>query len=371
MEVKEQVNVNVDVFDLAGIVSQFQISGRMASAAPLGRGHINDTYRVRNAERGHPDYLLQRINHQIFRDVDLLMDNIVRVTGHLKTKTMDPEREVLTVIGTHAGGTYYRDAGGNYWRMFDFKEETHSYDQITDTGQAFQGGKAFGRFQLQLADLPAETLGCTIPDFHNLQKRVADFETALKADAAGRSSAAAAEIRYLCDQKEAMLQLSREVEACPLRVTHNDTKFNNLLLDSAGRVQCVVDLDTVMPGYLAYDFGDAMRTLINSAAEDEPDLSRIRLNIPVFEAYTRGYLEEVQGFITGPEIESLTAGMQVLPYMQSIRFLTDYLSGDPYYKVLYPEHNLVRTRAQSALLAAITGRKADLGKFIRETAGPR
>lgn len=371
MEAKEQVKVTEQVFDLPGIVSQFHISGSMASAAPLGRGHINDTYRVRNAEPGHPDYLLQRINHQIFRDVDILMGNIVRVTGHLKSKAADPDREVLTVIATHAGGTYYRDGEGNFWRMFDFKDKTHSYEQVTDTGQAFYGGKAFGRFQLQLADLPAETLGCTIPDFHNLQKRVADFESALKADAAGRRAAAEKEIRYLFDQKEAMLQLSREVETCPLRVTHNDTKFNNLLLDSAGRVQCVVDLDTVMPGYLAYDFGDAMRTLINGAAEDEPDLSRIRLNIPVFEAYTRGYLEEVQGFITGPEIDSLTAGMQVLPYMQSIRFLTDYLSGDPYYKVHYPEHNLVRTRAQSALLVAITGRKGDLRKFVRDAAGQR
>ncbi|HEY1007793.1 MAG TPA: aminoglycoside phosphotransferase family protein, partial [Sphingobacteriaceae bacterium] len=325
-------------------------------------------FHIRNSHPGHPDYLLQRINHQVFRNVDVLMDNIVRVTAHLKQKAADPAREVLTVVDTLEGGSYCRDADGNYWRMFVFIDHTHSYEQITDLRQAFQGGKAFGRFQQQLTDLRTDSLGCIIPDFHNLEKRVVDFESTLEADPCGRRSGAAGDIRFLLDQKDAMLQRSREVESCPVRITHNDTKFNNLLLDGDDRVQCVVDLDTVMPGFLAYDFGDAMRTLINTAAEDEPDVSKIQLNIAVFQAYTRGYLEEARSFITGPESESLVAGMLVLPYMQSIRFLTDYLLGDPYYKILYPDHNLVRTRAQSALLARIASRTNDLRIFIEEAA---
>ncbi len=362
------MNISQHTHDLAGIVRQFKIYGGAASVLPLGKGHINDTYHIRNTETGCPDYLLQRINHRVFRNVGVLMDNIVRVTAHLKQKAADPDREVLTVVETLDGAGYCRDAGGNYWRMFVFIDHTHSYEQLTDLRQAFQGGKAFGRFQQQLADLGTDSLGCTIPDFHHLRKRVADFEAALEADPCGRRSGAAEAIKFLLDQKDVMLQCSREVESCPVRITHNDTKFNNLLLDEEDRVQCVVDLDTVMPGFLAYDFGDAMRTLINSAAEDEPDVSRIGLNIPVFQAYTRGYLEEARTFITGPESESLVAGMLVLPYMQSIRFLTDYLLGDPYYKILYPDHNLVRARAQSALLGHISGRTDDLRRFINEAA---
>ncbi|NEU07025.1 aminoglycoside phosphotransferase family protein [Flavihumibacter sp. R14] len=360
-------------YDLPEIVSQFQVKGTISVVKPHGSGHINDSFHLQNAQAGSPDYLLQRINSAIFKDVPGLMENIYKVITHLKSKLAEipgsnPDNEVLTLVKTADSKFYYKDTQGNYWRMYHYLKDTRSFDVIEDNSLGYEGGRAFGRFQAQLIDLDINSLCETIPDFHNISKRVNDFKQAIASDPVGRKQHIQAEIDFLSSRAEHLIQLSRDVVegATTKRITHNDTKFNNLLLDQMNRVQCVVDLDTVMPGYLAYDFGDAIRTLINSASEDEKDLDKIRLNIPLFESYIRGYLEQASEFITPEEVRSLSAGMLILPYMQSIRFLTDYLNGDTYYKIHFPEHNLQRSRAQTQLFRQIEGNLSELEEIIRK-----
>jgi hypothetical protein len=362
-------------YNLPDIVSQFQVDGTISSIKTHGSGHINDSFYLQNKREDSPDYLLQRINSLIFKDVPALMENISSVIKHLKKKLEDvpgsePEKHVLTLVKTIDDLFYYEDSQGNFWRMYHYLKNTRSFDVIEDTTLAYEGGKAFGRFQSQLIDMDIQSLHETIPDFHNVCKRVADFEAAILNDISGRRKDVALEIDFLTTRSEGMIRLSREgVERNTFkRITHNDTKFNNLLLNKDNKVECVVDLDTVMPGFLAYDFGDAIRTLINTAAEDEADLGKVNLNIPLFKAYTRGYLEEAAGFISPEEIKSLSLGMLMLPYMQSVRFLTDYLNGDVYYKILFPDHNLQRTRAQSALLRKLELNIEELEAIIQESA---
>lgn len=360
-------------YDLPEIVSEFQVDGTISAVEPHGSGHINDSFYLKNGQSDFPDYLLQRINTVIFKDVPVLMSNISKVITHLKNKLraipgVQADKEVLTLVNTKDNKAYYKDLQGNYWRMYHFLRDTRSLDVIKDNTVGYEGGKAFGRFQARLIDLNIDSLRETIPDFHNISKRVTDFKVAIASDPCDRKKSIQPEIEFLGSRAEHLIQLSRDVveNATSKRITHNDTKFNNLLLDDKNRVQCVVDLDTVMPGYLAYDFGDAIRTLINSASEDEKDLDKITLNIPLFEAYTRGYLEQAIEFITPEEVTSLSAGMLILPYMQSIRFLTDYLNGDTYYKILFPEHNLQRSRAQTQLFRQIEKNLAELEGIIRK-----
>lgn len=366
---------NNEKYNLPDIVSRFQVSGIVFSIKPHGSGHINDSYYLQNLHRDSPDYLLQRVNTLIFKNVPALMKNISGVIDHLKKKLQkvagsQPDKQVLTLVKTYDKLFYYEDPQGNYWRIYHYLKDTRSYDIIDDTTLAYEGGKAFGRFQAQLTDMDSSLLSETIPDFHNIGKRVADFKQAVLNDPHDRKKEVAMEIDFLISRSEDMIALGRDAveTVTKKRITHNDTKFNNLLLDQDNKVQCVVDLDTVMPGFLAYDFGDAIRTLINTAAEDEPDLSAINLNIPLFRAYTRGYLQEASEFISPEEIKSLSAGMLLLPYMQSVRFLTDYLNGDIYYKINFPEHNLQRARAQGELLRKLELNIRELETIIQESA---
>jgi Ser/Thr protein kinase RdoA (MazF antagonist) len=337
------------------IVSGFKIHGKIVSAKPFGSGHINDSYHV-YTDTGN-EYLLQRINHFVFKDVAGLMDNLVNVTRHLKEKLKDipgsdPEKEVLTLVENNANGFYIEDADANYWRVFYFLKDTKSYDQVLTEKQAFEGGKAFGRFQLLLSDLDTDLIIDTIPNFHNIEHRLSNLDKTIAADTVNRVNKALPEIDFIDRRREQMsriLQLGRE-GILPKRIIHNDTKFNNVLLDKNDQAQCVIDLDTVMPGYVAYDFGDAVRTTINTAPEDEPDLNLIDLNIQLFSAYVKGYLQQAKDFLTDPELNSLINGALLLPYMQGVRFLTDYLEGDKYFKAHSPEHNLQRTRAQFQLV---------------------
>ena len=352
---------------LLHLSNQFNIKGNPYHIEEFGSGHINDTYKVLTDASDGDDYLLQRINHHVFKNVDVLMQNIETVTRHLKTKNAD--RPVLTILRTIDDQLYYRDQEGNYWRMMYLIGDTKSYDIVETESQAREGGRAFGEFQAQLSDLDSATIDYTIPDFCNIDFRMENFHRALAQDVVLRKEEVAEEIYYILSRQEQMYAILNMAERgeLPLRITHNDTKFNNVLLDHNDKARCVIDLDTVMPGYAAYDFGDAIRTIINRAAEDEADISKIQLNMPLFKAYTEGYFEFAHAFLTPKEIESLKEGVLLFPYMQAVRFLTDYLEGDHYYKIQHPAHNLQRARAQLKLALEVENQQEVIDDFIRQT----
>ncbi len=335
----------------------FKLEGEIIDSVSFGSGHINDTFKITTNSLQNNLYLLQRINHHIFQDVEGLMNNIESVCKHLKEKLAHlGEKEVLkrtmTIVPTYENKNYYQDENGDYWRVFHLIPETRSYDILETQEQAYSGGMAFGQFQKQLSDLDPKTIVEILPNFHNIEFRLSNLRDAIEKNPAKRVEKIQDLLDYIFEREEKMrtvLELGRS-NKLPLRITHNDTKFNNVLLDIDDNVQCVIDLDTVMPGYVAYDFGDAIRTIINSAAEDEADLSKIVLNIPLFQSFTAGYLSEAKEFLTDAEVDSLIPAVHLLPYMQAVRFLTDYINGDTYYKIAYPEHNLVRTKAQLKLV---------------------
>ncbi|MGZ3819911.1 MAG: phosphotransferase enzyme family protein [Mucilaginibacter sp.] len=356
------------------LISEFKIDAKIASVKPFGSGHINDTYRVINSDPEGIDYLLQRINHRVFKDVPALMNNLQHVTEHLKQKLSlitgsDIEREVVTLVNTKNGQPFFQDKTGNYWRVFHFLKGTRSYDQVENEQQAFEGGKAFGRFQFLLSDLDPSLIKDIIPDFHNIESRLNKLYDAIDRNAVGRSALVVTEIEFIKSRAAIMSEilLLGKSGVLPMRIVHNDTKFNNVLLDNNDKAQCVIDLDTVMPGYVAYDFGDSIRTIINTAAEDEADLTAIDLNIPLFEAYTGGYLCEAIKFLTQAEMSSLVKGVLLLPFIQAVRFLTDYLDGDHYFKTRSPDHNLQRTRAQLALVKKLEDNQTVLDQIILKT----
>jgi Ser/Thr protein kinase RdoA (MazF antagonist) len=334
----------------------FEIGGEFVAASPYGSGHINDSYCAVFQRNGAPSrYLLQRINHHVFKNPVVLMENIARVTRHLAAQVSghpDRCRRVLTLIPSREGGVLHVDAGGNYWRAYKFIEKATTYDAVESPRQAFEAAKAFGEFQRMLADLPAPRLHDTIPDFHHTPKRFEAFEKAVASDVAGRAKLARAEIEFALARKP----LARVLldAGLPERVTHNDTKINNVLLDDAtGEGACVIDLDTVMPGLAAYDFGDMVRTATCPAPEDERDLSKVHMQFPLFEALARGYLTSARSFLTGAEKESLAVAGKLITFEIGIRFLTDYLSGDTYFKVHREGHNLDRCRTQFKLHESI------------------
>lgn len=348
------MEINQDKIESAKqIVTSFLIEGGVGDVKPFGSGHINDTYRVYNSEPDKTDYLLQRVNHNIFKDVPGLINNIAYVTAHIKNKLReipgaDVDKQVLTLIPAKGNLFYHLDANGNYWRLYLFLKDTRGYDVVKTEQQAAEGGKAFGSFQTMLADVEVSKLIEVIPNFHNIVFRLNNFEAALKADVAGRAKDVSVELAFVQARVDVMSEIDRLGKSgkLPVRVTHNDTKFNNVLLDANDQAQCVIDLDTIMPGYTAYDFGDAVRTIINMAAEDEADVEKIQLNMPLFKAFAEAFLAQTVHYMTVIEIRSLAQGVLLLPYMIGVRFLTDYLSGDVYFKIKYPEHNLVRARAQ-------------------------
>ncbi len=346
----------------------FQISGTFIGATPYGSGHINDTYCVVFHEAGVPvRYLLQRINHSIFKNPAALMENIQRVTAHLAAQMADEpdrDRRVLTLIPARDGRAWHVDEVGNYWRAFRFIENAHTYDAVESTEQAFQAAKAFGHFQKILSSLPAPRLHDTIPDFHNTPKRFAALVEAIDADAAGRAIQARPEIDFaLKHQHLVSLLLDANL---PERVTHNDTKFNNVLLDDdTGEGICVIDLDTVMPGLALYDFGDMVRTTTSPAMEDERDLSRVTMQFPMFEALLRGYLTSAGDFLTKAEKQYLVFSGKLITFEIGIRFLTDYLAGDTYFKVHRDSQNLDRCRTQFKLVESIEQQEERMERLVQ------
>ena len=314
--------------DLMKVVRQFRLEGTVDAITPLGDGLINDTY-LATTEPSSPDYVLQRINHAVFTDVELLQHNIEAVTAHLRRKleaqgVADTGRRVLRFIPAASGKTYYYD-GNNYWRMSVYIPDTKTVSEVTPQS-SYDCGLAFGRFEQQLTDLQ-EPLGETIPDFHNMELRVSQLQQAVKRDAVGRVAQVRAELDLIERYADAMC-------------------LNNMLFDQQGRVLCVIDLDTVMPAYVFSDYGDFLRTAANTVAEDSPELDSISFRWDIFEAFTQGYLESTSSFLTPVEREHLPFAVMLFPMMQAVRFLTDYLNGDTYYKIRYAGHNLVRTRNQ-------------------------
>lgn len=350
---------------------EFAACGQFLSATPYGSGHINDTYRVVSQQGSDSGFfILQRINHNIFKDPVALMENIERVTVHMAGKINgrpDRDRRFLKLSSTRDGRRWYHDAEGNYWRAYNFIDRARSYDAVENTGQAFEAGRAFGRFQKILADLPLPRLHESIPDFHHTPKRFAALERAIELDVANRAASAKPEIEFALAHRSLVSQL---LDAdLPERVTHNDTKLNNVLIDDeTGEGICVIDLDTVMPGLVAYDFGDMVRTTTSPAKEDEQDLSKVRMDFPMFEALLRGYLDAAGAFLTAGEKEVLTLSGKLITFEIGIRFLTDHLSGDTYFKVHRPNHNLDRARTQFKLVESIEAQEETMERLVSSLA---
>ena len=351
------------------IIDQFQLENPVLLPEAIKVGIINQSFCLKAAVDGGKSYFLQRINHNIFQDVEGLQNNIERVTSHIRqllteAGETDVERKVLRVVPTKDGKLYYQTPEGDYWRVYVLIENALSYERI-DAHSANLAGQAFGNFQCQLASIDTNTLVESIPDFHNLAFRIQQLHEALEKDAAGRKAATQDIADFLLQRADEMClaeQLYAEGKLTK-RVNHCDTKVNNMLFDKEGNPMCIVDLDTVMPGFVFSDFGDFIRTAANTGAEDDPNLDNIHVNMEIFQAYTKGYLSSAT-FLTELEKSLLPYGCMRMSFMQAVRFYVDYLNGDTYYKITYPEHNLVRTKAQIRLFQEQMAMKEEMQQFI-------
>ena len=347
------------------ILSKFNIE---SSIENYGNGHINDTYLTSSKK-----LILQRINTNVFKNPHDLMDNIDKVTSFLREKIKiaggDPDRETLTVIKTSDNKNYYKHDDDNYFRVYKFIEDTKAIETAENPKDLYNAGKGFGRFQTMLSDFPVDTICETIVDFHNTPKRVEALKKAISDDIAGRADGVKDEIEFALKNAEFSSTVIDGIANgdIPLRVTHNDTKINNILFDAeSGEAVCVIDLDTVMPGSALYDFGDALRIGASTAAEDETDLSKVNFSVEMFENFAKGFLEETKDSLTKREIELLPFSAKLLTYECGIRFLTDYLNGDTYFKTHYENHNLDRARNQFKLVADIAKLENELLDIINK-----
>ena len=359
--------------DLTPIIKQFPAVGEVQEIKALTSGLINQTYLVKTADENEPNYVLQRINNNIFCDVDMLQHNIEVVTNHIRQKLVaanedDIERKVLRFIPATDGKTYYNDESG-YWRVSVFIPESQTLEAVTPES-SYLAGLKFGEFQAMLADVP-EQLGEIIPKFHNMEFRLQQLREAVADNKAGRL----AEVQDIVDaiEKDAEKmcsaeQLHREGKL-PKRICHCDTKVSNMMFDMEGKVLCVIDLDTIMPSFIFSDFGDFLRSAANTGREDDKDLDNVNFNMDIFKAFAEGYLKSAKVFLTPLEIENLPYAAALFPYMQTVRFLADYINGDTYYKTQYPEHNLVRSKAQFKLLQSVEAHQAEMQAFIQSKLG--
>ena len=358
---------------LTHIGRQFRISGEFHDGHRIKIGHINETFAATYHENGQLVRVVhQTINTNVFRQPVALMNNVVRVTEHLRRKLEAAgedqlHRRALRVVYAHDGQSYHIDGDGRFWRTFVFVDGVRSYDAVQTPQQAYQAGHAFGRFQSLLSDLPAAELATTIPDFHHTPKRYQRLVQAIETDEFDRVHLAKKEVEFALAMKPlvgALVDAEARGEV-PTRVTHNDTKFNNVMLDEAsGEAMCVVDLDTVMPGLVLYDFGDMVRTTTSRTAEDEQYLDRVELEVPMFEALTRGYLEAACDFLTPAERKLLVLSGKLITFTIGIRFLTDYLEGDQYFRIHREHHNLDRCRKQFKLIQSIDEKRDEMERIV-------
>ena len=356
-------------YDFNAVTKGFQLYGDLVSVAPYGNGHINDTFEVVYNQSGtRVRYILQRINTNVFRDPVNLMENIRRVTSHLAARSGD-SRSTLTLVPAVDGKSYVVDTDGNYFRTYLFIENAQSYDILETEKQAYEAARAFGRFQAELSDLPGGRLAETIKDFHNTPVRVQQLENAIKLDKCGRAKDVSAEIDFVLSRKpmtEKLIKLQAE-GAVIERITHNDTKLNNVMIDDAtGSGICVIDLDTVMPGLAHYDFGDMVRTGTSPAPEDETDLAKICMRFNMFEALLRGYCSEAGRVLNDCELENLPFAGALITLEIGTRFLTDYLEGDVYFKTHRDGHNLDRARNQFKLVADMEAKMGEMNEIIKK-----
>ncbi len=360
--------------ELKNIVSHFAIRGTVSDIKPLGAGLINDTLLVTTAEADAPNYVLQRVNTNVFPDVDLVMRNIYAVTTHIRKKLeaageTEIDRKVLTFMPAKDDDTkLYAIVDGQYWRMMIFIENAVT-KQAVNPESSRAAGKAFGQFQAMLADIPVE-LGETIKDFHNMEFRLQQLRDVIAADPAGRVQEPQVQemLRQIEERAEEMCKAERmgREGTLPKRVCHCDTKVNNMMFNDKDEVLCVIDLDTVMPNFIFSDYGDFLRTGANKVAEDFPEMDKVEFDIEIFKAFTEGYLSTASAFLLPVEIENLSYATALFPYMQCVRFLWDYLSGDKYWKCQYPTHNFVRANNQLHLLLSIEKNYPAMKEFIAQ-----
>ena len=356
--------------ELAPIVAEYSLPDPVSSAAPYGNGHINETFVLACAGRGARPrrYILQKINHRIFKNVPALMENVQRVTAHLRAQSP----RALTLVPTRGGSACFQDAAGDWWRLYDFIEDAHTVEKVSTEAQAREVARAFGEFQAQLADLPGGRLHDTIPNFHHTRSRFEALRTARAADAKGRAAGVQPEIAFAFAREadtDVLLTLLARGEARE-RVTHNDTKINNVMLDDAsGRAIAVIDLDTVMPGLALYDFGEMVRTAASSTVEDDPEPANMHVRLPLFRELVAGYLETAGDVLNATEREHLGFAGKMMAFENGMRFLTDYLQGDVYFRIRHAEHNLLRCRTQFALVRSIEAQQAAMTGIIQEIHG--
>jgi hypothetical protein len=358
--------------EIKHILPHFAFKGKYVDGVELTSGNINNTYRLMYDVNGRDEfYTLQHINKYVFKRPGDVMGNIERVTEHLlrayESQGIDPARHVLTLIPVREGGNLHQDMEGNYWRAYRYITKTTAYDAPKTDQHLFETGRGFGEFQRLLCDFPVAMLSETIPDFHNTPRRFFAFVASVAADKADRVGKVDDEIEFMFEHRRLMNMIVKKLQSgeIPLRVTHNDTKINNVLIDDdTDKAVCVIDLDTVMPGSSLYDFGDAIRFCASTAAEDEEDTSRISLDMDRFRLFTEGFLSEVNGFLTEEEVRNLPLGVLVITCELAMRFLTDYIDGDLYFKVRSPEHNLIRARAQIALLKDMEKKRCEMQRIV-------
>ena len=370
---KRQIDLNSEASmgDFYNIVSQFKIEGKIKDILPIGNGLINETLRVSTIAADTPDYILQRINNNVFPDVNLLQHNIEAVTRHIRNKLKelgeeDVNRKCLHFIESVGGKSYYQDANGNYWRMSVFIPDSFTKEEVSPES-VFCCGETFGNFEKILLDLD-EPLGEVIPNFHNMEFRLHQLHDAVVADKMGRVASVRdilSEIERNADEMCLAEKLYRD-KVLPKRICHCDTKVNNMLFDSDGKVLCVIDLDTVMPSFIFSDYGDFLRTGANYVAEDSDDYQAVGLKEDIFSAFTEGYLSTAGSFLTAIEISHLPYAVALFPFMQCVRFLTDYINGDVYFKTKYAEHNYVRSRNQLLLYRDVRRHDQMMNEFIKK-----
>lgn len=356
-------------------MEQFQFGGKITGIEEYGNGHINDTFRLTIVKEDGSEKraILQRMNHEIFKQPIELMENILNVTSYLRERIVeaggDPDRETLNVYVTEDGKPYYKDSDGNYWRAYYFIENATSYDAVEKPEDFYESAVAFGHFQKLLANYPAATLHETIVGFHDTKARFERFKQVVEEDKCGRAKEVEKEIQFVLDHQETAEVLGRMQKEgkLPLRVTHNDTKLNNIMIDDkTGKAICVIDLDTVMPGFAVNDFGDSIRFGASTGAEDETDLSKISCDLSLYEIYTKGFIEGCEGRLTMDEMKLLPMGAKVMTFECGMRFLTDYLEGDVYFKIHREKHNLDRCRTQFKLVEDMESKWDQMEKIVEK-----
>ncbi len=356
--------------DLNKIAQSFQLEGEIDSVKPLGEGFINDTFII-TTKGDSPNYILQRKNKNIFSPIPAMMDNIQKVCLHIKKKVTEaggnPLREAMTIIPATDGKLYLLDDEEEYWAVCLFIEDTIAYEAAETPELAYAGGKGIGKFQSLVADLD-ETLVNILPGFHDIRYRFKQWNEVLEKDPVGRKAQVQEEISWIESRKEEMLNFWKMVEdgEIPTRISHNDTKINNILFDKKGDVLCVIDLDTVLSSTVLNDFGDAMRFYTNTGLEDDTNLDNVSMDIEIYKAFAKGYLEETASFLSDKEIEYLAFSAKYITYEQVLRFLMDYIDGDNYYKIKSPDHNLIRTRAQYRLLQSMEEQFDKMNQIVKE-----